>query len=119
MPLATVCCRPSQAVRAQWPEATVYRMGGDEFLLYWLGDGEDLALQAEAFHERCQHFAVEAADGAVLYPFAALGWVVKQQDATSWQQLVAQADEAMYAAKARQKRRSNDGDEPGQAGVDR
>lgn len=114
----------AQAVRAQWPQATVYRMGGDEFLMYWLGGAADLALQAEAFHERCQHFAVEAADRAVLYPFAALGWVVKQQDATSWQQLVAQADEAMYAAKAQQKRRRNDGNEVGQvtsghAGVDR
>lgn len=100
----------AHAVRALWPQATVYRMGGDEFLLLWQGAGEDLVAQMDEFHTRCRQFPVELPGGIVLHPFAALGCAVQSDVRVSLQQLVAQADQAMYAAKAQQKKRSTDTD---------
>jgi diguanylate cyclase (GGDEF)-like protein len=102
----------SSLVRQQWPQASVYRMGGDEFLVLLTND-QAVALDADvkALHARCAQTPCEVAQGVVLHTSSAVGYALREPGA-SLAQCMAQADQQMYAVKAQQKKRSTDSTAP-------
>ena len=96
-------------VREQWPRATGYRMGGDEFLVVLEDtDAPEVQRQIDALQARCASTPLVLDGGAHMSPSAAIGFAVRTERSSTLGQCVAQADQHMYAAKVRQKKRSTD-----------
>jgi diguanylate cyclase (GGDEF)-like protein len=96
-------------LRAHWPQARCYRLGGDEFLLVLDAvDAPAIPAQIEQFHARCAQTLVHAAGGQPLHPSAAIGYALRTDAATTLDQCMVQADQQMYAAKVLIKKRSTD-----------
>ncbi|MDT8990322.1 transporter substrate-binding domain-containing protein [Curvibacter sp. APW13] len=101
-------CAFADAMRAHWPQARLYRMGGDEFLMLLApADAAALQQQVDLFQAHCAQSAVVLPGGTTLHPSAAIG--IDLRDAgSSLDQCIARADQQMYVAKRRQKKRSTD-----------
>lgn len=96
-------------MREQWPQATGYRMGGDEFLVVLeAADPQAVQGQIDALLARCAQVPLVLEGGGTLTPSAAIGFAMRSDSSTSMDQCVARADQHMYAAKVRQKKRSTD-----------
>jgi len=104
----------AETVRAQWPEADAYRIGGDEFL-FLLPRRRESALLAEleALKTRCQNNRRELAPGFWVSPSAALGHAMRESPEQSLHACIAQADARMYEVKAGMKKRRSDHLPPG------
>ncbi|MDC8772804.1 diguanylate cyclase [Roseateles albus] len=99
----------AEAARAQWPQATHYRIGGDEFLFLLPHCSEEQVLrELEALKQRCQQARFEVAPQLWVSPSAALGHASRLDAQSALQACIAQADARMYAAKASMKKRSTD-----------
>ncbi len=104
----------AETVRAQWPEADAYRIGGDEFL-FLLPHRREAAVLAEleALKARCQNNRRELAPGFWVSPSAALGHAMRESPEQSLHACIAQADARMYEVKAGMKKRRSDHLPPG------
>jgi diguanylate cyclase (GGDEF)-like protein len=99
----------SQALRAQFPGAVCFRMGGDEFLLVLADTTEEgLGAEVEALAQRCLQRGHAVSESLQIYPSAAIGFAVRTQSAEPLDACIAKADAAMYTTKAAMKKRSTD-----------
>ncbi|TXH89305.1 MAG: transporter substrate-binding domain-containing protein [Rhodoferax sp.] len=99
----------AQQMRTQWPQATGYRMGGDEFLMVLEGaDPQAVQGQIDALLARCAQTPLVLDGGVTLRPSAAIGFSIRTERDSTMDQCVARADQHMYEAKVRQKKRSTD-----------
>jgi diguanylate cyclase (GGDEF)-like protein/PAS domain S-box-containing protein len=91
----------AQRLRAKSRDAQVGRLGGDEFLV--IAANVPSADQAERLGSRLMRALAEpmTLDNAKIYPAASVGVAWSADPATDAADLVARADEAMYAAKRR------------------
>lgn len=96
-------------MREQWPQATGYRMGGDEFLMVLeAADPQAVQGQIDALLARCAQTPLVLDGGITLRPSAAIGFAIRTERDSTMDQCVARADLHMYEAKVRQKKRSTD-----------
>lgn len=110
----------ADTVRAHWPEADAYRIGGDEFLFLLPRRSEpQLLAELEALKARCQHSRSELAPGIWASPSAALGHALRHSGQQSLHACIAAADARMYEVKAGMKKRRSDlaGEGPGTQGL--
>lgn len=101
----------AQCMRAQFPGAVFFRMGGDEFLALVDHTTENEVVDAiEQLGKRCaetSHALPES--NARITPSAAVGYAMRNADRDGLDAAVAVADERMYRVKAlARKRRSDD-----------
>ena len=99
----------AHCMRQQWPGATGYRMGGDEFLLVIeQADATALPAQIESLHARCAAAPLVLENGASVPVSAAIGYALRSDATQPLDHSVALADQQMYLVKTRQKKRSTD-----------
>lgn len=99
----------SAYIRELFPEGDAFRIGGDEFIILLNQTSKEAAVKAiEALQNRCQNHGHTARDGQVIYPSAAMGYAIRNHDQERLDDLIARADERMYQAKARMKKRRSD-----------
>ncbi len=96
-------------IRELFPEGEVFRIGGDEFIILLNRTSKEAAVRAiEALQSSCQTFGHTVKNGQVIYPSAAMGYAIRNHDQERLDDLIARADERMYQAKARMKKRRSD-----------
>ena len=96
-------------IRELFPEGEVFRIGGDEFIILLNRTSKEAAVKAiEALQSSCQTFGHTVKNGQVIYPSAAMGYAIRNHDQERLDDLIARADERMYQAKARMKKRRSD-----------
>ena len=96
-------------IRELFPEGNVFRIGGDEFIILLDRTSKDAALRAiESLQERCDTVGYTVKDGQMIHPSAAMGYAIRNHDLERLDDLIARADERMYQAKARMKKRRSD-----------
>ena len=96
-------------IRELFPEGEVFRIGGDEFIILLNRTSKEAAVKAiEALQRSCQTFGHTVKNGQVIYPSAAMGYAIRNHDQERLDDLIARADERMYQAKARMKKRRSD-----------
>ena len=96
-------------IRELFPEGAAFRIGGDEFIILLNSTSKEAAIKAiEALQSSCQTFGHTVKDGQVIYPSAAMGYAIRNHDQERLDDLIARADERMYQAKARMKKRRSD-----------
>lgn len=96
-------------IRELFPQGEAFRIGGDEFIILLNSTSKEAAMKAiEALQTRCQTFGHAIKDGQAIYPSAAMGYAIRNHDQERLDDLIARADERMYQAKARMKKRRSD-----------
>ena len=91
----------------------MFRIGGDEFIILLNRTSKEAALKAvEALQEKCENVGHTVRDGQVIHPSAAMGYALRNHDQERLDDLIARADERMYQAKARMKKRRSDRQDP-------
>ena len=96
-------------IRELFPEGEVVRIGADEFIILLNRTSKEAAVKAiEALQSSCQTFGHTVKNGQVIYPSAAMGYAIRNHDQERLDDLIARADERMYQAKARMKKRRSD-----------
>ncbi|MFT3849460.1 MAG: GGDEF domain-containing protein [Propionivibrio sp.] len=96
-------------IRELFPEGDAFRIGGDEFIILLDRTSKEAAVKAiEALQSSCQACGHTVKDGQVIYPSAAMGYAIRNHDQERLDDLIARADERMYQAKARMKKRRSD-----------
>ena len=100
-------------IRELFPEGNVFRIGGDEFIILLDRTSKEAALKAiEALQAKCDKVGYTVKDGQAIHPSAAMGYAIRNHDQERLDDLIARADERMYQAKARMKKRRSDRQEP-------
>ena len=100
-------------IRELFPEGNVFRIGGDEFIILLDRTSKEAALKAiEALQAKCANVGYTVKDGQMIHPSAAMGYAIRNHDLERLDDLIARADERMYQAKARMKKRRSDRQEP-------
>ena len=66
----------------------------------------------EALQAKCANVGYTVKDGQMIHPSAAMGYAIRNHDQERLDDLIARADERMYQAKARMKKRRSDRQEP-------
>lgn len=96
-------------IRELFPEGKAFRIGGDEFIILLDRTTKEVAIKGiEALQSSCRTFGHTVKDGQVIYPSAAMGYAIRNHDQERLDDLIARADERMYQAKARMKKRRSD-----------
>lgn len=97
----------SRCLRSQFPTATLFRMGGDEFLAI-VDDMSEVQIVAaiEQLQQRCAQAGQDLPNGGGgVSPSAAIGYAIRNSNRDALDPLIAEADERMYQIKAQTKKR--------------
>jgi len=99
----------ARTARTHWPEAVAFRFGGDEFVFVLPGCNiEQVKVEVQALQRLCTQTQVELLPGVVVQPSASMGYAVRPDASTPVHVSVAEADQRMYAVKAKSRRRRSD-----------
>ncbi|MFY7866811.1 diguanylate cyclase domain-containing protein [Roseateles sp.] len=100
----------ADCARSQWPQASSFRIGGDEFVFLVPQRNESQIEQdIEALRQRCLNTPRTLSQGREeACASAAMGYAVRHSAEQTLTACVGQADQAMYAVKARMKKRASD-----------
>ncbi len=97
-------------MRDEFPDATLFRLGGDEFLAV-LDNTTEERIDAAILRlgERCSRIAYAIpGSSARISPSAALGYAIRRSNRLSLDEAMALADTRMYQSKALAKKRRTD-----------
>ena len=99
----------SDLLRGAFPDGNIFRIGGDEFLVVLNNTTEEqLVPVIECLKLRCQEAVHEVVDGTFIGPSAAIGYAIRVDGQESLDDSIRIADERMYEAKAKMKKRRTD-----------
>ena len=100
----------ARCMRDEFPGATLFRLGGDEFLAVVDGATEERIEEAiQRLGERCSQVGYEIPGSDTrISPSAALGYAIRHGDQLSLDEAMALADTRMYMSKALAKKRRLD-----------
>jgi len=96
-------------IRQQFPKGSLFRVGGDEFLVVLNNTSEAQAAQGiEQLQMRCRETGHAGAGGELLCPSAAMGYAIRNTAQDVLDDVMRVADQRMYEAKALMKKRRTD-----------
>ncbi len=99
----------STLLRDTFPDGTIFRIGGDEFLIILNNMAEERVNPAiESLKIRCQEARHGLAEGRYIQPSAAVGYAVRTSDHELLDESIRSADRRMYEAKGHMKKRRTD-----------
>lgn len=99
----------SEALKESFPDGTVIRMGGDEFMIIILGwNTAELEIALNQLSKRCAMNKFEIEKDNWVEPQAAVGWEKRFTVAMTVNDAIVHADQMMYQHKSSLKRRKND-----------